>query len=562
MTTDFSTYSVTAPKYETVAAQYAEFQRALDSDQDRDHWRAAIANWDTLRRELYEWESLTEIRFTQDTKNEQYKSAKEHCDELTPKLTDLDVAMKRRLLQSPIREFIGHQFGSHALDLWQCDIASFDPVIEDDLVRQSKLVAEYTELMASASFEFRDEKLTLSEIGKFAEHSERVVRHDAAKLRSAWFAANQNALDRNYSELVELRHGMATKLGYDDFVALGYKWMHRVDYDENDVEVFRNQVRDHVVPLCVELKQRQAAALDVEPLMFWDEALHDPRGNPAPQGDHDWMVDRAKEMFAALGSGMDDFFGEMCDRNLIDLKSRDGKAGGGYCDGLPVFGMPFIFANFNGTKGDVEVFTHEMGHAFQNYSSRNQPFVDLIWPTSEGAEIHSMSLEFLTWPEMERFFGDDAEKFRRIHLTGSISFLPYGVAVDHFQHLVYKEPDATPKRRNEMWQDLERTYLPWKDYGDLEFEASGRLWQAKQHIYNAPFYYIDYTLALTCAMQFWLRAADDFDSAMQTYVALCQRGGSVPFRELVKSAGLKTPFEPGCLVDVVNAANKYLESKS
>ncbi|MFP6668138.1 MAG: M3 family oligoendopeptidase, partial [Pirellulales bacterium] len=554
------TYSVSPPDFEKVAAQYAEFHLALDSEQDAERWRQVMADWDKLRRELYEWKAVTEIRFTQDTKNEDYKSAKEHCDRLRPKLTDLNVALKRRLLDAPVRQFIEREFGGHVLDLWQCDIASFDPVIHDDLIRQSNLETEYTELLASASFDFQNEKLTLSQIGKFAEHTDRKVRRDAAGARTAWFVDNQEQLDRIYADLVDLRDGMARKLGYDNFVGLGYQWMHRVDYDENDVEVFRNQVRDHVVPLCVELKRRQATALEVDPLMFWDEALHDPRGNPAPQGDHDWMVDRAREMFRALGSGMDEFFAAMCDRNLMDLKSRDGKAGGGYCDGLPMLGMPFIFANFNGTKGDVEVFTHEMGHAFQNYSSRHLPFVDLIWPTSEGAEIHSMSLEFLTWPEMERFFGGGAARFRQIHLAGSISFLPYGVAVDHFQHLVYKEPDATPERRNEMWQDLERTYLPWQNFGDLQFESSGRRWQAKQHIYNSPFYYIDYTLALTCAMQLWLRAEEDLGEAMQTYVALCQRGGSAPFRELVQSAGLKTPFEVGCLTAVVEAARKWLDA--
>ncbi|MFP6694149.1 MAG: M3 family oligoendopeptidase [Pirellulales bacterium] len=560
MNSDFSTYSVSPPDFEKVAAQYAEFHLALDSEQDAERWRQVMADWDKLRRELYEWKAVTEIRFTQDTKNEDYKSAKEHCDRLRPKLTDLNVALKRRLLDAPVRQFIDREFGGHVLDLWQCDIASFDPVIHDDLIRQSSLETEYTELLASASFDFQNEKLTLSQIGKFAEHTDRKVRRDAAGVRTAWFVDNQEQLDRIYADLVRLRDGMARKLGYDNFVGLGYQWMHRVDYDENDVEVFRNQVRDHVVPLCVELKRRQAAALEVDPLMFWDEALHDPHGNPAPQGDHDWMVDRAREMFRALGSGMDEFFAAMCDRNLMDLKSRDGKAGGGYCDGLPMLGMPFIFANFNGTKGDVEVFTHEMGHAFQNYSSRHLPFVDLIWPTSEGAEIHSMSLEFLTWPEMERFFGGEAARFRKIHLTGSISFLPYGVAVDHFQHLVYKEPDATPERRNEMWQDLERTYLPWQNFGDLQFESSGRRWQAKQHIYNSPFYYIDYTLALTCAMQLWLRAEEDLAAAMQTYVALCQQGGSAPFRKLVQSAGLKTPFEVGCLTGVVEAARKWLDA--
>ena len=272
------------------------------------------------------------------------------------------------------------------------------------------------------------------------------------------------------------------------------------------------------------------------------------------------MIAQAGQMFHEMGGGMDELFHQMCRRGLLDLKSRAGKAGGGFCEGLPVFGMPFIYANFNGTKGDVEVFTHEMGHAFQNYSSRHHDVVDYFWPTSESAEIHSMGLEYLAWPYMELFFGDDAERFRQVHLTGGIQFLPYGVAVDHFQHLVYERPQASPDERCAMWQEMERIYLPWRRYGDLAHEASGRRWQAQLHIYVHPFYYIDYTLALTCALQLWLPARRDRDAALDTYLALCRRGGEAPFGELIESAGLGSPFAEGCLADVVADARAVLQA--
>ena len=220
--------------------------------------------------------------------------------------------------------------------------------------------------------------------------------------------------------------------------------------------------------------------------------------------------------------------------------------------------MPFIYANFNGTKGDVEVFTHEMGHAFQWYSSQAIELIDYHWPTSESCEIHSMGLEFLTWPSMERFFGDDAERFRRLHLTGSILFLPYGVAVDHFQHLVYAEPAASADVRAKMWQEMEQTYFPWRDWGDLAHPASGRRWQAQLHIYGSPFYYIDYTLALTCALQLWAIADDDRSTAMEMYLKLCRTGGTLPFRAMLRDVGLDSPFEEGCLERVVAVAAEKL----
>jgi M3 family oligoendopeptidase len=362
--------------------------------------------------------------------------------------------------------------------------------------------------------------------------------------------------------MVQLRHEMARTLKFNNFVELGYQRMKRVDYNAVDVARFRDEVRQHVVPLAVELRKKQAKDLGVDKLMFWDDAIHDAQGNPAPQGDHDWMVERAHEMFAAMHPELANFFQLMTTAKLTDLKNREGKSPGGFCTAFPSYGLPYIFANFNGTKHDVEVFTHEVGHAYQCYLSRNQPLVDYLWPTYESCEIHSMGLEFLTWPHMEKFFAADADRFRRIHLTQGLLFLPYGVAVDHFQHLVYEKPDATPAERHGMWQQVEKMYLPWRDYGDLPHVVDGGFWQFQRHIYLNPFYYIDYTLAQTCALQLWVRSRQDPKKTLEDYNALCRRGGEAPFQALAKGCGLTSPFETGCLRDVVALAGKELGAGS
>jgi M3 family oligoendopeptidase len=248
----------------------------------------------------------------------------------------------------------------------------------------------------------------------------------------------------------------------------------------------------------------------------------------------------------------------MIDRRLVDLRNREHKAGGGYCMSFPDYGVPYVFANFNGTHGDVHVLVHEMGHAFQDWKSRNLPVLDYITPTMESAEIHSMSMEYLTAPHMEAFFGPDAERYRHLHLEDSLLFLPYGVAVDHFQHLVYAAPGSGPAERHAMWQRMEARYLPWRRYGDLSYFERGGLWQAKAHIYQAPFYYIDYTLALCCALQFWARSRREYAGAVADYVALCSRGGQAPFLDLVRSANLASPFEEGALGGVVDEARSAL----
>lgn len=562
---DFHAFQVPTPTADGVAAEYAELTAGFDAADAlattaaETRRRELLAAWDRLRRRLETWESLVSLRFQQNTRDAAAKAAREYSDEIRPKLTGLSVGLKRRCLASPLRDVVARTYGDYVLAQWEADVLTFEPAIEPDLVEESKLEAQYTELLAAGSVEFLGRPHNLSEIVKYRENADRATRYGAESARWGWFAAKRERLDFLFDQLVRLRTAMARKLGFADFIGLGYKRMKRIDYGQQDVERFRAEVREHLVPLGLDLRRRQAHALGLESLKFWDEGVHDPLGNPAPQGDHDWMIERARAMFDAMHPEIGGFFGLMVDAHLMDLKNREGKAGGGFCTAFPDFGVPFIFANFNGTKGDVEVFTHEIGHALQAYLSRQQPVIDYLWPTYESCEIHSMSLEFLTWPHMDKFFGEGADRFRKIHLAQSLLFIPYGVAVDHFQHLVYANPEATPAERHGMWREMERTYLPWRDYGDLPHLPDGGFWQFQRHIYLSPFYYIDYTLAQTCALQFWARATQDYPRAIADYLALCRRGGEAPFQELARSAGLVSPFAANSLRDVARLARGELD---
>lgn len=545
------------PALEDLRARYAAIHGSLDAATDVAGCRAALADWDELRRELQTGSALARLHFRQDTRNEDYKAARKAWEELEPKLSELAVDLQRKLLAHPLRAALEAEIGAQAFALWNAHVATYEPAIEADVVRESDLCAEYTELTASMRAEFEGATRNISGLRGFFNHADRGIREGAARALWGWFGANAPALDRIFDDLVTLRTEMARKLGYRDFVELGYARMKRIDYGREDVERYRAGVREHVVPFARELRARQAETLGHE-LRYWDEDVHDLRGNPAPQGDHDWMMARAKEMFDAMDGDLGAFFHLLADARLTDLEAREGKAGGGFCTSFPSYGVPFIFANFNGTKGDVEVFTHEVGHAFQNYLSQKLFPCDYIWATSESAEIHSMSLEYLTWPHMEKFFGEDAERYRRVHQAGNLLFLPYGVAIDHFQHLVYEKPEASPKERCEMWREMERLYLPWRDYGAIERLEEGGFWQLQLHVYTYPFYYVDYTLAEVCAMQFRDLAREDPARALATYRALCERGGSLPFQGLVKSAGLMSPLEDGCIEKVVASTREIL----
>jgi M3 family oligoendopeptidase len=543
------------PTRETLRADSAVIHAALD----RGDRARALADWDGMRRRYETWSALVYLRFAQNTQNPKAKADRDYADALSPEAADLDIALKRRLLADPDQAGLAGLVGRHALRLWETDVTTFDPAIKPDLEEESRLSARYTELLAGAKLAIRGQTVNLPGIEPFAEDPDRATRHDAETIRWSFFDQNGPELDDLYDRLVKRRHGMARKLGYDTYTPLGYRRMRRVDYGPEDVARYRQQVVQHVVPLVGRLLEARRAAHGWDKLRFWDEALIDPAGNPKPVGDHDMLVAAAEDMFAALDPRLAAFYRMMRAGGFLDLKNRAGKAGGGFCTSFPTLGVPFIFANFNGTHHDIGVFTHEMGHAFQNWESRHQPGIDYLWPTMEAAEIHSMGLEFLTYPAIDRLVGADAaERFRRMHLIGALAFLPYGVCVDHFQHEVYAVPDATPAERHAIWQRLERIYMPWLDYGDLAYPAKGGRWQAKQHIYNSPFYYIDYTLAQCCALQFWVRARRDGAAALEAYVGLCGRGGSAPFQDLVRSAGLVSPFADGALADVVKEAEAVL----
>ena len=547
----FDEIVVPKPTQASLTAAYVGINARLD----RADRAAAMIEWDALRRRFDTWTALAHLRFAQDTTDATARAGRDYADALLPEAADLETAVKRRLLADPDQTGLAALVGAHAMRLWQTDVTTFDPAIKPDLEEEARLSARYTELLASAKLEIAGQTVNLAGLGPYAENPDRSLRHAAEQVRWGFFAAHSAELDGLFDQLVRLRHAMAGKLGFASYTPLGYRRLRRVDYGPDEVARYRQQVVRHVVPLVARLLEARRVENGWDRLRFWDEALIDPAGNPKPAGDHDTLVAAAQAMFDGMDPRLAGFYRVMSGGGFMDLKNRPGKAGGGFCTSFPTQGMPFIFANFNGTHHDIGVFTHEMGHAFQNWESRDQPGVDYLWPTMEAAEINSMGLEFLSHPGIGRLVGEAAaERFRRMHLIGALAFLPYGVCVDHFQHEVYERPDATPAERHAMWARLEAMYLPWTDYGDLEFLRNGGRWQAKPHIYGSPFYYIDYTLAQCCALQFWVKSRRDYADAMEAYVRLCGRGGSAPFQDLVRSAGLVSPFADGALADVVQEA--------
>jgi len=380
------------------------------------------------------------------------------------------------------------------------------------------------------------------------------------KQDGSFFENNEKEFDRIFDELVKVRTTIAKKLGYKNFIELAYDRMRRTDYGWKEVEDFRNKVKESIVPVSQKLINLQRQRLGIEHLYYYDIDFYFKNGNPAPKGDPQWIVEKAEKMYDELSDETGEFMRLMIDHQLMDLANKKGKSAGGYCTFIPNYESPFIFSNMNGTSHDIIVLTHEAGHAFQAYESRGFEMPEYIHPTLEACEIHSMSMEFITYPWMELFFQEDTDKFFYSHLSQRLLFIPYGVAVDEFQHKIYENPDATPEERKKMWRETEMKYLPYKDYKGNEFLLRGGFWFHQGHIFKRPFYYIDYCLAQICALQFWRKCNHDRNIAWEDYLRLCKAGGSKPFLELLKIAKVESPFDKNVVESIVKYSDEWIES--
>ena len=540
-----------------------EFSELIESFEKAENVEGQVNAFDEiikLRNHIETMQTLVSVRHSIDTNDEFYDKENEYMDEISPILFGFTNDFYKALVNSKFKDELVQKYGKFLFDLAENTLKTFSPEIIPDAQEENRLSSKYSKLIASAKIDFDGKELNLSQMVPYTQSKDRNVRIEAAKKVAQFFAENQDEFDNIYDSLVKVRTRMAQKMGYKNFVEFGYKQLSRLEYDAKMVEGYRKQVLENIVPLHTELRERQGKRLGVDKLKFYDEAIKFNSGNADPHGSPEWILNNGKTMYKELSKETDEFFTFMTENNLLDLLSKKGKMSGGYCTYIPEHKAPFIFANFNGTSHDIDVLTHEAGHAFQVYQSRRFEVPEYLWPSYEACEIHSMSMEFLTWPWMNLFFENDTDKYKFIHLSEALLFIPYGVTVDEFQHWVYENPEATPKERREKWIEIEKKYLPTRDYGEVEELKNGIFWFRQGHIFSSPFYYIDYTLAQVCAFQFWIKSRENREKAWQDYLNLCKLGGSKPFFELMKSANLKNPFEEGTLAIVIPKIKEYLDN--
>ena len=556
----FSDMPYVRPDVSFLGEKIQEHVEALKNAQSFAEADAAYAALEKVFSGVETAVTLCFIRHSVNTEDEFYAAEKEFMDEAMPHLQELQQGAQLAFYHSPWRPDFEKKYGSLLFTNTEIQLRSFDPKLIPDMQEENRLTTAYGKLIASAQIPFEGQVLTIPQLGPYKESTDPEMRRKAWLAQAGFYTEHQKELDDIYDKLTALRTKMGRAMGYENYVPLGYDQMQRNCYTEADVKKFRQAIIEYVVPVADRLYRQQAERLGASyPLSYADTAPMFFTGNPKPQGTADDILAAGKKFYHELSPEASAFIDVMFQNELLDVLSRKGKEGGGYCAGIPDYKVPFIFANFNGTQGDVEVLTHEGGHAFAGYTARDIFPMELQSPTLESCEIHSMSMEFFAWPWAEDFFGDQADKYRYSHLTGALTFLPYGTMVDHFQHIVYEQPDLAPDQRHEKWAELTKIYMPWIKLGDMPFWGEGKAWQRQSHIYERPFYYIDYCLAQSVALQFWALMQQDRDDAWKRYYKLVKLAGTRTYRELVAAAGLNDPFEPEGLKAACEAAAQWLD---
>lgn len=542
----FGELEYTRPDFEAAKAFFAEQIEKIEKAKSAEEIFEVIAVADDYSMKLGDLATIASIRHTLDTKDKFYEEENEWIGQQYPSFSPTAVAYGEALWQSPFRQAIEDRFGKMFFVNIDLQKRSFCEKNIPLMQKEALLTDEYQKIMAGCEISFDGKTLNLYGIMKYFEHEDREVRKAAFKAYSDFYQDNEKRLEEIWDELIKIRNEMGRNLGFENFIPLGYMRQGRTDYGVKEVESFREQVREVLVPACVELYKAQAKRLGIDKVYAFDEKRVFADGNAVPAGDDDFMIEEARKMYHKISPETGEFIDFMIEHELMDLKNKPGKASTGYMTTISSRKAPYVFSCFNQTIFDMQVLTHELGHAFAGFMAmRNQPISDYYMESTDIAEIHSMSMEQFSYPYAENFFGKDADKFRFAHLQEAITFVPFGVAVDEFQHICYANENLTPKERTYEWHKLEEKYMPWRTYDNDEFMERGGYWYHKLHIYLYPMYYINYTLTTMGAMEFKSKDHENHEKAWEDYLKLCKCGGSLSYLETLKHANVSNPFEAG-----------------
>ncbi len=522
-------------------------------------WLDLYRDWNALSAYYSGEGSRVHYAHAQDMADELRTEADKYFREaVTPAVEHGNAAMLDAFLKSRYRTAVGELYGPYLIQALITSVEPLAPINSKLRVQTDDLADQYQKLASSGEVTIQGKTMTLSRARGMQSDSNPEIRKEAWMKYRGWFLEHHDEFAEIFDKMVKLRDQMGRNLGHDNFIPLGYLGMRRTDYGPEQAKVFRDSIREHASPLLERLYHEQAAALGTPTLKPWDAGYHPEYSLPTGIAPVDKQLENAQQLFDEISPRLGAHFSRMRREGLIDLENRKGKQPGAFCTSMPDEGRVAIFCNSTGDEGDVGTLVHEMGHAFQAWESQKIEAVDLQWPTSDGAEIHSMGMEFLSMPHLSWFFKpDDALKFRRHHLADVVMLMCYIAVVDEFQHWVYQNPNVTPAERDQAWNMIWDSYIRGIDFSGMEEYKYAR-WYPQSHIFQTPFYYIDYAIAQTAAMQLGMMNEVNPEKALDTYLKLCELGGTEGILNIFKSAGLMSPFDPNTMPHLMDYAAREL----
>lgn len=544
---------------EPLLAGLAEQIREITTARDLEQWLLSESELDAAIDEEYTRRYIAMTCATDDAGRE--RAYLDFLENVEPKLKPWHDRLARLYLECPARE----KLDPRRAEVMDRHLKTEVEIYRDENVpletEVAKLGQQYQKITGAMTVNWRGEERTLQQMSPLFEELDRGVREEAWRAVATRRLADRSALDALFRQMVELRTRIAHNAGFRNFRDYQHRAMGRFDYAPADTIRFQESIHQEVAPLLAHEREQRRRRLGVETLRPWDLEV-DPEGAPPlkPFQTVDELMQGCDTIFRRVSPDLADQFGDMRRRGLLDLDSRIGKAPGGYQSTLDEVRLPFIFMNAAGTQRDVFTLLHEGGHAFHALACRREPYLMYRSAPLEFSEVASMSMELFAAGQMDVFYGDAAESRRayRKHLQDIVKIFPWVATIDAFQHWIYLNPGADTAMRDAKFLELERRFSPGLDWTGLDAEHSSA-WHRQLHIFEVPFYYVEYGIAQLGALQLWVRFLEDPRGAIEGYRRALALGGARPLPELFEAAGIRFDFTPETLRPAMQAIARELE---
>ncbi|QEL79348.1 M3 family oligoendopeptidase [Bacillus sp. JAS24-2] len=503
------------------------------------------------------------IAFQCNTDDEEIKDTFEHDQQFVkPLLKRYQNLLDNKYLESPFRM----ELDSNVYGLLDAKIKNAQKLFcEENIeleIKEDKLVTEYFEITGGLSGIWDGEEKTITELQSYLQDSNRDIRKKAKTIISEQFLSVEKELQNILNQLIEIRHQKAKNIQLENYRDYMFKKYERFDYSAKDCYELAESIRKYVVPLKDKIMLEKKEKLQVDTLRPWDVSAVTPDQKVLkPIANENDLIEKSTHIFNKLDVEFSALLNQMYKHDCLDLTSRKGKAAGGFCEYLPASQLSFIFMNLNYTQDDIITFIHEMGHSIHNELIKPLELRQYIEIPAETAELASMTMELFSLNYWDTFYTDkrDLKQAKINFFKGVISYLPVMLIVDQFQHWLYENPIHTSEERNEKYLQLQKHYQSSVIHIDGYENWIATSWLPVLHIFEVPFYYIEYAIAQLGALQMYKQYKEDPKQTLENYKKALSLGSSQSIKEVYDAAGIRFDFSGETIKELMLFVEKELE---